>query len=180
MRRKPLSILAVIALSGLVLAAAGCGSSKHKAASTTKTAATTTEKTATTATTTATTTTTSKSSGLSGLANVANCKQLADLSTAFSQAMGGSGKYDVKKTAALLKDFADKTPSDIRPDFEVVAAAYAKMADALQGVDLTSGKTPSPEVIAKLTKLSSEIDSAALSKASANIGAWAQKNCSTK
>jgi hypothetical protein len=179
MRRKPLSILAVIALSGLVLAAAGCGSSKHKAAATTKSGATTTEKTATTATTTATTTT-SKSSGLSGLANTSNCAQLAGLSSAFAQAMSGSGSSDVKKTAALLKEFADKTPKDIRPDFEVVAAAYAKMADALKGVDLTSGKTPSAAVIAKLTKLSSEIDSAALSKASANIGAWAQKNCSTK
>jgi hypothetical protein len=94
--------------------------------------------------------------------------------------MSGSGSSDVKKTATLLKEFADKTPSDIRPDFEVVAAAYAKMADALKGVDLTSGKTPSPAVIAKLTKLSSQIDSAALSKASAHIGAWAQKNCSTK
>ena len=50
----------------------------------------------------------------------------------------------------------------------------------LKGVDLTSGKAPSAEVIAKLTKLSSEIDTAALSKASANIGAWAQKNCTAK
>jgi hypothetical protein len=182
MRRKPLSILAVIALSGLVLAAAGCGSSKHKAAATTtQSGATTTEKTATTATTaTTSTTTTSKSSGLSGLANASNCAQLAGLSTAFAQAMSGSGSSDIKKTAALLKDFADRTPKEIRPDFEVVAAAYAKMADALKGVDLTSGKTPSPAVIAKLTKLSSEIDSPALSKASANIGAWAQKNCTTK
>jgi hypothetical protein len=182
MRRKPLSILAVIVLSGLVLAASGCGGSKQKAAATT-TAATTTAATTTAATTTAqgtTTATTSKGSSLSGLANAANCSQLAGLSTSFAQAMAGTGKADVKKTAALLKQFADRTPKEIRADFEVVAAAYAKIAEALKGVDLTSGKTPSADVIAKLTKLSSEIDTAALSKASANIGAWAQKNCTTK
>lgn len=175
MRRKPLSILAVIALSGLVLTAAGCGSSKHKAGAATQTVTTTTAKTATTATTT-----TSKSSGLSGLANASNCAQLAGLSTSFAQAMSGTGSADVKKTATLLKQFADKTPKEIRPDFEVVAAAYAKIAEALKGTNLSSGATPDPAVIAKLTKLGSEIDTAALTKASANIGAWAQKNCTTK
>ena len=179
MRRKPLSILAVVAISGLVLAAAGCGGSKHKAA--VKPAAkttTTTEKTATTATTSSTTS--SKSSGLSGLANASNCAQLAGLSESFSKALSGSGTTDIKKTAALLKEFADKTPKEIRADFEVVAAAYAKIADALKGVNLAPGATPDPQAIAKLTKLSSEIDTAALTKASTNIGAWAQKNCSTK
>ena len=186
MRRKPLSILAVIALSGLVLAAAGCGSSKHKAASsTTATTTTTAAKTATTATTATTTTTststsTSKSSGLSGLATAGNCSQLAGLATSLSQAVSGTGGNDVTKTAALLKEFADKTPADIRPDFEVVAAAYAKIADALKGLNLKPGATPDPAAIAKLTKLSSELDQTALQKAYTHIGAWAQKNCATK
>ncbi len=177
MRRKPLFIFAVIALAGLVLAASGCGGSKHKAAA--NTGATTTEKAATTANT-ATTATTSKSSGLSGLANTANCAELSGLSASFAQAMSGTGSADVKKTAALLKQFADKTPADIRADFEVLAAAYAKIAEALKGVNLSAGSTPDPAAIAKLTKLSSEIDTKALAKASANIGAWAQKNCTTK
>ena len=175
MRRKPLFILAVIALSGLVLFAAGCGGSKKKTAPPTTTAATTTQKAATTAATTS-----SKSSGLSGLANAANCSQLSGLSTSFAQAMSGTGTADVKKTAALLKQFADKTPSEIRPDFQVVAAAYAKIAVALKGVNLSAGSTPDPAAIAKLTKLSSEIDQKALAKAYTHIGAWAQKNCTTK
>jgi len=179
MRRKSLSILAVIALSGLVLVAAGCGSSKHNTASSTKAATTTTAK-ATTTTTAAATTTSTKSSGLSGLANASNCAQLAGLSTGFSQALSGTGGTDVQKISALLKEFADKTPSDIRPDFEVVAAAYAKVAAALKGVNLTPGSTPDPAAIAKLTKLSTEIDQKALTKAYTDIGAWAQKNCSTK
>ncbi|MGZ4353952.1 MAG: hypothetical protein ACXVZ4_10425 [Gaiellaceae bacterium] len=175
MRRKPLFILAVIALSGLVLFAAGCGGSKHKNAADT-TATTTTEKTAITAKSD----TTSKSSGFSGLANTKNCADLAGLSSSFAQAMSGTSTNDLKKTATLLKDFADKTPKDIRPDFEVLAAAYGKIADAMKGVNLTAGSTPDPAAIAKLTKLSSTLDTKALATASANISAWAQKNCTTK
>ena len=179
MRRKPLFILAVIALSGLVLFAAGCGGSKKKTAASTP--ATTTAKAAKTATaTTAPPATTSKSSGLSGLANAANCSQLAGLSTGFAKAMSGTGGSDVHKTATLLKQFADKTPKDIRPDFQVVATAYGKIAVALKGVNLSSGSTPDPAAIAKLTKLSSQIDEKALTKAYTDIGAWAQKNCTTK
>ena len=181
MRRKPLFTVAVIALCGLVLFAAGCGGGKKKNAATTTATTTTTAKAATTATTTSSsTTTTSKSSGLGSLANAKNCADLAGLSASFAQAMSGTGTADIKKTAALLKQFADKTPSDIRPDFEVVASAYAKIADALKGVKLSAGSTPDPAAIAKLTKLSSEIDTKALTKASADIGAWAQKNCTTK
>ena len=77
-----------------------------------------------------------------------------------------------------MKEFADKTPADIRPDFQEVADAYAKIADALKGVDLSAGKTPSPEVLAKIVKLSSELDQAKLTKAETNISAWASKNCS--
>jgi hypothetical protein len=179
MRRQPISILAVVILSGLVVGLAGCGGGK-KAAST----ATTATATASTATaTTSTTTSTSSSKGtpsLSGLATAANCTQLAGLSASFSQALSGTGGKDVEKTAALLKQFADRTPKDIRPDFQVVAAAYGKIADALKGVNLTSGVAPSAAVLAKLTKLSSEIDQKALTKAYTNIGVWAQKNCTTK
>ena len=181
MRRKPFTILAVIALSGLVLAAAGCGGSKHKAAAnkattTTQASATTTETTATTATTS----TTSKPPSFSGLATAANCSQLAGLASSLAQAVSGTGGTDVTKTAALLKEFADKTPSDIRPDFEVVAAAYAKIAEALKGVNLKPGSTPDPAAIAKLTKLSSELDQTALQKAYTHIGTWAKKNCNIK
>ncbi|MGD0714710.1 MAG: hypothetical protein ABSB24_11065 [Gaiellaceae bacterium] len=168
MRRQPISILAVVILSGLVVGLAGCGGGKKAASTETTTAAK------------ASTSTTSAKPGLSGLASAANCTQLADLSASFSQALAGTGGKHLEKTAALLKQFADRTPKDIRPDFQVVAAAYAKIAGALKGVDLTSGATPSAEVLAKLTKLSSQLDQKALTKAYANISAWAQKNCTTK
>ncbi len=56
------------------------------------------------------------------------------------------------------------------------AAAYAKIAAALQGVNLTSGQAPSPEVIARLQKLSTEIDSAKVSQAErAHLGVGSEE-----
>jgi hypothetical protein len=92
--------------------------------------------------------------------------------------MEGNGQ-NLEKTAALVKQFADKTPSDIRPDFEVLAADWTKVASALKGVDLTSGKAPSASVIAQLVKLSSQLDTQKLTVASQHIAAWAHTNCGT-
>lgn len=164
MRWMPLS------LAALAILAAGCGGGGHKSA-TTQSAVTTTKSTATA---------TVSASGLTGLATTANCRQLADLSSTFSNALQGTDPKDVKKTAALLKQFADKTPAEIRPDFQTLAADYAKIADAVQGLDVKAGSTPDPKALAKLAKLSKEIDSAELAKAATNISTWAQKNCATK
>ncbi|MGZ4390415.1 MAG: hypothetical protein ACXVZL_13640 [Gaiellaceae bacterium] len=155
---------------------AGCGGGKKSAA----TQAATTTAAAKTATTATTATATTGGSGLTGLATTANCKQLANLSSEFSTAMAGTDSKDVKKTAALLKQFADKTPSEIRSDFETVAADYAKIADALQGVSMKPGSMPSAKAMLKLQKLATSIDTGALAKASTNIGTWAQKNCAAK
>ena len=104
--------LSVAALGALVVVLAGCGGGGHKASTTTTTAAaaaTTAKQTATTAKSAAT------ASALSGLATSANCRQLADLGAKFSDALKGTDSNDVKKEAALLKEFASKTPSAIRP-----------------------------------------------------------------
>jgi len=172
MHWKPLSLAAVVIL------AAGCGGGGNKSA-TTSTQAAAAAKAATTAAATATANA-AAAAGLSGLATTANCKQLADLSNEFSTALQGTDSKDVKKTAALLKQFADKTPSEIRPDFETVAADYAKIADALQGVNVKSGSVPDAKALLKLQKLATEIDTTKLSKAATNIGTWAQKNCVAK
>ncbi|HVM57983.1 MAG TPA: hypothetical protein VMT74_10985 [Gaiellaceae bacterium] len=162
--------LTIAALGVLVVALAGCGGGGHKSTTTTTaTKAAATTKTATKASTTA--------SALSGLATSANCKQLAELSSTFSAALQGTDSKDVKKQAALLKEFADKTPPEIRPDFQTVAADYAKIAEALQGTNVQQGSVANAKTLLKLEKLASSIDTTALAKASANIGAWAQKNC---
>jgi hypothetical protein len=164
-----------LTLAAVVILAAGCGGGGKKSA-TTNTQATTTAKAAAAATAKTNTTV----SGLSGLATTANCRQLANLGAEYSKALQGTNSQDVKKTAAVLKQFADKTPSEIRPDFETVANDYAKIAEALQGVNLKAGSVPNPAAILKLQKLATSIDTAALAKASTNIGTWAQKNCVAK
>jgi hypothetical protein len=174
MRSHPRSIVLLATLGAIAVVVAGCGGG-HKSTTTTRAAATTAT---TTAASTATATT--GASVLSGLATTANCRQLADLSNKFSAALSGTDSKDVRKTAALLKQFADKTPAEIRPDFQTVAAAYAKIADAVQGLNVKPGSVPDPKALLKLQKLSTEIDSAALAKAATNIGTWAQKNCVAK
>ncbi len=172
MKRQMVTVLAAAALGGFVLAAAGCGGG----GSTTTQGAPATGNTTTEASGT-TTGTTGTAGALGSLLSSKGCRDLANLSAAFSQAFAGTAGADLQKTAALMKQFADQTPADIRPDFEVVAAAYAKIAEALKGIDLTSGKVPSADVIARLQKLSSEIDQAKLTQATQHIQAWAQKNC---
>lgn len=170
-------MLAFVALSLIVLIAAGCGKSKSATPtqpSTTTAASSTTASTTTTGTTTAAATTTT---GLSGIATAANCSQLTGLAASLAKAVSGAGGTDVQKTALLLQEFANRAPADIRADFQVVAAAYVKIADALKGVNLGTGKVPSAAVLAKLAKLGTELNSAALQKADANITAWAQTNC---
>jgi hypothetical protein len=165
--RRQLPILVLVVLA--VAVAAGCGSSK-KSSTTTTTAATTTAAAATT-------TTSSSGSGLSGLATAGNCRDIAGLEANLANAITGSGTTDVQKTSALLKQFADHAPSDIRPDFEIVAAAYAKVADALKGANFSAGQTPSAAEIAKLEKLGTQINSTKLQQAATHITAWAQNNC---
>jgi hypothetical protein len=174
MMRHTVRIVLATALGGFVLAAGGCGSGGGGSTTTTTATETTTTETATTSATT-----TNAIGSLGSLLTSKNCRDLANTATSFSQAIAGTGKADFKQAAQLMKEFADKTPEDIRPDFEVLADAYAKYADALQGVDLRSGKAPSAAVIAKMQKLSTEIDTAKLAQASQHISAWVQTNCTS-
>jgi hypothetical protein len=106
-----------------------------------------------------------------------NCRQLLNLSQAFAMAMTGA-QSDIGETAKLMDKFAAGTPEEVRDDFKVLSVACVKIARALKGLDLTSGKAPSAEMIAKLSQISTEIDSAKVSEASQHISTWAQKNCS--
>ena len=181
MRRMSTLVLGATALAVLAFVAAGCGGggSKESAATTTTeetvpatTEAATTEATTTPAPTTATTTT----SNVGGLATTKNCRELATLGQKFSAAFTGAANgQDLKTEARLLKDFAGRTPSDIRADFEVLADYMTKVADAAGG--LKSGQTPNAQTLAKLQKLANEIDQTKLTAASKHISAWVQKNC---
>lgn len=175
MRRRTIKLVGITLTLALVSSAAGCGGSKKSSAPPT----TTTEATTTT-TTEATTTTTSSAatttSGTGSFATAANCKQLSNLGTQFSQAMT-SAKGDIAKQAALFKALADKTPEEIRPDFETIADAYSKIAGDLKGVDLSSGKVPDAATLAKISKLGAEFSGPKFTQALKNIEAWVAKNC---
>jgi hypothetical protein len=189
MRRMSTLALGATALALLAFVAAGCGGGGNKVAATTATEATvptttqapTTEAATTQATTTVapkpvTTTATATTSNLGGLASAKNCRELADLGRKFSAAFtGAANSSDLKTEARLLKQFADRTPSDIRADFEVLADYMTKVADAAGG--LKPGQTPNAATIAKLQKLSTQIDQTKLSAASTHISAWVRKNC---
>jgi hypothetical protein len=185
MRRKSILVLCLGLVGVFALVAAGCGGGGKKSAETTTattapatTEAATTEAATTEAATTeaATTEATTTTSGLSGITSAKNCQDLAALGQKFSSAFSGSANgADVKKQAALFKEFADKAPSDIRADFQVIASYFSKIADVVGKVK--AGATPDAATIAKLQKLSAEIDQAKLTQASQNIAAWTQKNC---
>ena len=160
MRRRSTQILSILLVVLVVLAAAGCGKKKTTTSTTTTTV---TEATATTTTAASETTTsgetTTAASGLGALASAANCKQLSDLGQQISTAFSGANG-DIQKQAQVLKEFADQTPEDIRPDFETLADAYTEIASALKGVDLSGGKTPDAATLAKLVALSQKFNNA--------------------
>lgn len=173
--RPALPAALALVVTALALVAAGCGGGSKTAATTAAPATAapaTTEQATTTQATTRSQVTTSE---LSGLASAANCRQLADLSTKFMEAAGGTEPQDIQQVAQLLREFAAKTPSDVRPDFKVLSDAYSKLADAFVGVK--PGAVPTASTLAKLQKLAGEIDTARLTTASENISAWLRKNC---
>ena len=178
MRRRPVQILAFALLAVLVVTAAGCGSKKSDTTTTTSTEMTSTETTDTTAAAADTTTTggtdTSAAAALGALASSGNCQSLSQLGQAFASAFTGANG-DVAKEAALLKQFADKTPDDIKPDFETLADALTKIAAALQGYK--PGSVPDPSVLAKLQALQGQLDQTKLAAAEQHISTWAAANC---
>jgi len=105
-------------------------------------------------------------------------RELVELGSKLTQALGGTAGDDIETTKRFLKEFADRAPEEIRDDFKVIADAYAKIIDALGGLNLKPGETPSPEAILKLQQIGNEIDQARLQQASENIQRWANENCS--
>ena len=169
--------LAALLVAALALVAAGCGGSSDEASSDTTTAAvetTTTEATTTEdMTTTETSTDTTANADLGALTG--KCAELAGLGTKLAAAMGGqdAGVADVSK---VFDELADEVPDEIKADWQVLAENFGKIAEALKGVDLTSG-TPDAETLAKLQALSATLDSQKVQQASAHIEAWVTQNC---
>jgi hypothetical protein len=174
-------LLVVASFAGFAFAFAGCGSSNNNSATDTTATTTATTTPTTTETTTETTSTettpATTTTAASDITSAANCQEFAQLGSQISSAFTGSDPASVQKTKDFLDQLAAKAPAEIKSDFQTLADAYGKIADALQGYDASSGQAPSAAVIAKLTALSSQIDTQALTTASTNIATWASTNC---
>jgi hypothetical protein len=181
MARRLVTLLVVASLAGFVFAVAGCGGNDNSSSSDTTTATTPTTETTSTDTTststdtTSTSTTSTDTTSASGIATAANCQEFAQIGSKLAGAFSGSG--DVQKAKESFDQLVAAAPSEIKGDFQTIADAYTKIADALQGYDASSGQAPSAAVLAKLTALSTELDQTKLTQASQNISKWATENC---
>ena len=171
--------LAALFIAVVALVAAGCGGSSNNEASsdTVTTVATDTTTGTDMGTTTEATATDTGTTGAAGQAAVSGkCKDLAQLGTKVSQSLAGQSG-DLQQASKVIDELAGQVPDEIKPDFEILAKNFRKIAAALKGVDLQSGTTPSPEALAKIQQVLSSMNSAEVTQASAHIEAWAQKNC---
>jgi hypothetical protein len=156
------------ALLLLALTAAGCGGGGKKSTTAASvepaTSSATTTESADTTTSGATSTTKSKS-----------CKELTTLANRVSAAFSNSNPKNIQKNAKILKQFADQTPDQIRPDFELLADDVQKIADALRGVK--NPNSPTPAERQKIQQAAAQINQAKLTAAIRHISTWSQQNC---
>lgn len=165
--------LAVVAL-GLV--GAGCGGGDDEAGTDTDTV-TITDTTETEDTTDETTTDeTDTDIGTDFDFASEDCQELVSASAALSQAFSGAGD-DLSDESQQFQEFADNVPEEIRADVQVLADAFAEYAEALSGMDLQAGETPTPEQALELTQALSTINQAEVTAASERLSAWTQENC---
>src|SRR5439155_7238544 len=115
----------------------GGGSSKSSSGATT-TAATggSTTSSGSTGTSNGSSTGTTGSSGSSGIPK--SCLNFAAATAKIGQAFSATGKSDPETVKKELKALADQAPSKVKADFQTLAQALGKYADALKGVNLQS------------------------------------------
>ena len=173
-------------VAALLLVAAGCGgssSSSEGGATGTIESSDTIAADTTSGTDTSSTDTSGMDTTSTGDVSLEGCTKLTELSVKFSQALGaattGSGAPDLQATAKAYEDFADEVPEEIRDAFRTIAAAFGTYADVLGDLDLSSGKTPDAKTMQKLAEAAQKLDNTELTAASAEIEAWAKKNCTT-
>jgi hypothetical protein len=160
------AVVKVLAVTLVVcaLVAAGCGGSKKKSASPT-----------TSSTSAAGTSTTSSDSATS-----MNCAQLLALGTKLAQALqttSGSAETRIENEAKVFQQFADAAPSDVRGDFQTLAAAFTTYIHALEKAGLKPGKVPTQAQIAQIQAAAKAFSTPKLRAAEQHLTAWAQKNC---
>jgi hypothetical protein len=152
----------------LAVAAAGCGGGSKKG---TTAAADTSSATSTESSTESSGET--STSGASGKPK--SCAELNALASKVSASFQNTNEKNIEDNAKKLKEFADQTPDEIRPDFELLADDVQMVADAMQGVK--TGQQSTPEEAQKIQKALASIDQKKLQLALQHITTWSTKNC---
>jgi hypothetical protein len=184
MARKLVTLLVIASFATLVFAFAGCGGDDESASGdTTVTETTTIEETEdtdtettdteTTETEDTETTDTTETSDDPDVATSETCREYAQIGAEVSTALTGARGQDIDNIKAAFDEYAAAAPEEIKDDFEAIADYLGEVADALEGVDFSSGQPPSPEVLAKLQS----IDGTAATAAGTNITEWVTENC---
>ena len=178
-----------IGLAGVALALAfavtGCGGSNDSGSEAAADTAVTetsssTDTSASTDTTSTDTSSTDTSGSLAGLSG--ECKDLAEASQKFGEAVSSStsgGSSDLEATAAAYEEFAKQAPDELKDDFEALGRVMTEYAAAIGDLDLKPGETPNAAQIAKLVKLGQTFSTEDVQDASAAIASWSTANCST-
>lgn len=168
--------LAVLLLAALALLAAGCGGDDENEASdeTETTIVETTDDDATETDDDATETDDATEDDDDALGG--ECAEFAGLSARLSQALSGSSS-DLGSASEVFDELADQVPAEIQDDYEVLADNFRELADALEGVDLSAGETPSQEDLARIQEITQSLDTPEVREAAENIEAWATENC---
>lgn len=166
LRTRPAALFTIAAL------AAGCGSSGQAA-----TTAATTNATRT-ATTTATTTNAAPTS--SSFASNANCQQLASLGLSFERALAAARAGGTQFAGvAAFQALANAAPSEIRPDLQLVARAFATYAASLAKLGLKAGTAPTPTQMSGIYVALQAFGAPPVRAATARVRAWVHRNCGT-
>lgn len=173
-------------LAALALAVAGCGGSDSSSEAEGSDDTVTIETVADDSTTTDAmepdeTEPTAPDLDLSGSGLSDECQELVEASAEYAEAFSqiGTETFDLQGSAEAIQAIADSAPEEIRDAFQTLAAAVATYAEALEGVDLTSGATPDPETLAKITQATQVFSSADVAEASQAISTWTEENCGT-
>jgi hypothetical protein len=98
-------------------------------------------------------------------------------SASLSQVLGGDNKQ-FESSLAELNKWASSAPSALQKDLKVVAAGYAAYAKALKDANYKPGQTPDANVIKAMEKAGAALETSDFQKASANVDAWFDKECS--
>ena len=139
---------------------------------------TTAAETTTGTTTSSETTTSSDTSGTPTFAS-GKCKALAASAAKIGRDFSAAGANggSIANAASEFQAFAKEVPSEIRGDVQTIADAISKYAEALKGVNISAGQTPSAADLQKLQAALSSLDQQKLQAAEQHLDAWTKKNC---